>query len=305
MIDGRIHALARAHNQITDDHWGPAPLLGLIDAEAAAFVGDRKDRVTVEGSPILLNPQAYATMALVIHELVTNSVKYGALGSGGHVAIGWSRNAEADLVIDWIESGGAAVEPPTRRGFGTTIIEQSVPYDLGGSASIDYHADGVRARFIVPGRHVTEVKQNRGTGTSGPASAAAFPGDAEKVLDGLSVLLVEDSLIIALDAEDILRRLGAHDVFTDGNVASAIAAIDADAPDIAILDINLGSSNSFPIADYLDDQGIPFMFATGYGERGDLPERHRERIVMQKPYTLQMMARALPALAEQAAKRRS
>jgi CheY-like chemotaxis protein len=244
-------------------------------------------------------------MALVIHELVTNSVKYGALGSGGHVAIAWSRNAEADLVIDWIESGGAAVETPTRRGFGTTIIEQSVPYDLGGSASIDYRPEGVHAQFVVPGRHVTEVKQNRDSGSTRPASAVAAPSDVDKVLDGLSVLLVEDSLIIALDAEDILRRLGAHDVFTDGNAAGAIAAIDADAPDMAILDINLGSGNSFPIADHLADKGIPFMFATGYGERGDLPERHRECIVMQKPYTLQMMARALPALAEQAGKRRS
>jgi two-component sensor histidine kinase len=305
MIDGRIHALARAHNQITDDHWGPAPLLSLIDAEVAAFVGDGKDRVSAEGSPILLNPQAYATMALVIHELVTNSVKYGALGSGGRVAIAWARNAEADLVLDWTESGGTAVETPTRRGFGSTIIEQSVPYDLGGTASIDYRAEGVRAQFIVPGRHVTEVKQNRSAGAAGSESPTVPHADADKVLDGLSVLLVEDSLIIALDAEDILRRLGASDVFTDGNAASAIAAIDGDAPDLAILDVNLGSGNSFPIADHLDDKGIPFMFATGYGERGDLPERHRGRVVMQKPYTMQMMARALPNLAQQAVKRRS
>ncbi|PKP98526.1 MAG: two-component system sensor histidine kinase/response regulator, partial [Alphaproteobacteria bacterium HGW-Alphaproteobacteria-15] len=70
VVDGRIHALARAHNQITEDHWGPAPLEALIDAEAAAFVED-DERIQREGAPVMLNPQAYATMALVIHELVT------------------------------------------------------------------------------------------------------------------------------------------------------------------------------------------------------------------------------------------
>jgi light-regulated signal transduction histidine kinase (bacteriophytochrome)/CheY-like chemotaxis protein len=304
MIDGRIHALARAHNQITDDHWGPAPLLALIEAEVAAFVGDRSDRVSTQGGAILLDPQSYATMALVIHELVTNSVKYGALSSGGRVMIAWSRNADADLVIDWTESDGGAVSPPQRRGFGSTIIEQSVPYDLGGRASINYAGDGVRAQFIIPGRHVTEVKRDRGGSLSVDPSAVSQTGKMEKVLDGLSVLLVEDSLIIALDAEDILRRLGANDVFTDGTAPGAIAVIDGDAPDLAILDINLGSGNSFPIADHLDDRGIPFMFATGYGERGDIPERHRQRVVMQKPYTMLMMAQALPEIVGQTAKRR-
>ena len=80
MVDGRIHALARAHNQITDDHWGPAPMQALIDAEAAAFV-DEQTAWSPRATPVLLNPQAYSTMALVIHELVTNSTKYGSLSA--------------------------------------------------------------------------------------------------------------------------------------------------------------------------------------------------------------------------------
>jgi light-regulated signal transduction histidine kinase (bacteriophytochrome) len=76
LVDGRIHALARAHNQITDDHWGPAPLKALIDAEAAAFATD--NRLAANGPAILLNPQAYSVMALVVHELVTNSTSTAA-----------------------------------------------------------------------------------------------------------------------------------------------------------------------------------------------------------------------------------
>jgi light-regulated signal transduction histidine kinase (bacteriophytochrome) len=68
IVDGRIHALARAHNQITDDHWGPALLKALVDAEAAAFAADKADRFSADGPPILLNPQAFSTMALVIHD---------------------------------------------------------------------------------------------------------------------------------------------------------------------------------------------------------------------------------------------
>src|SRR5262249_7540899 len=78
VVDGRIHALARAHNQITDDHWGPAPLQALIDAESATFA-DKKERLFASGPPVLLNPQAFSALALVLHELVTNSSKYGSL----------------------------------------------------------------------------------------------------------------------------------------------------------------------------------------------------------------------------------
>jgi light-regulated signal transduction histidine kinase (bacteriophytochrome) len=304
LIDGRIHALARAHNQITNDHWGPAPLRALIEAEVAAFVSTRADTVVMKGSPILLNPQAYSTMALVIHELVTNSAKYGALSDAGTVSITWSRNAEGDLVLDWIEQCAAPISPPARRGFGTTIIEQSVPYDLGGEAAIAYRAAGLHAHFIVPGRHITELRRNR-TPRPIPDSLMTLPADAghHRLLDGLRVMLVEDSLIIALDAEDILRRLGARDVVSDGTPAGAIAAIDNETPDLAILDINLGQHDSFAIADRLDDGRVPFMFATGYGEQAALPDRHSDRFVLQKPYTLQSMALALPHLVEQAAAR--
>lgn len=101
LVDGRIHALARAHNQITDDHWGPAPIQALIDAEAAAFLADKPDRIVTTGGYVLLNPQAYSTMALVIHELVTNSAKYGALSDNGAVDMDWKRNQDGDLVISW------------------------------------------------------------------------------------------------------------------------------------------------------------------------------------------------------------
>ncbi len=78
---------------------GPAPLKALIDAEAAAFAVSRQSSIVSKGNPILLNPQAYSTMALVIHELVTNSTKYGSLSGEGEVHIEWSRDDAGDLVL--------------------------------------------------------------------------------------------------------------------------------------------------------------------------------------------------------------
>ncbi len=296
VIDQRVHALARAHNQITDDQWGPAPLRSLIDAEVAAFVSEKQDRVHAIGDPVLLKPQAYSTMALVIHELVTNSVKYGSLSTDGHVNISWVRDNHGSLSIDWIEIGGPVVEQPTRRGFGTTIITHSLPYDLGGATTVDYAPGGLRVTMVVPARHIVVAvaepeRPHKHIMLHDPAPIV------EKVdpflLKGRTILLVEDSLIIALDAEDILSRLGAARVISHGTVVGAVAAIDSAKPDLAVLDINLGDHTSFAIADRLDTLGIPFLFATGYGEQAKLPERHRARVVLQKPYTMQMMARGI------------
>jgi light-regulated signal transduction histidine kinase (bacteriophytochrome)/CheY-like chemotaxis protein len=296
LVDGRIHALARAHNQITDDHWGPAPLAAMIDAEAAAFAATRESAIISKGAPVLLNPQAYSTMALVIHELVTNSTKYGSLSGDGEVQIDWSRDHAGDLVLVWQEVGGPPVSPPKRKGFGTTIVNRSVPYDLGGRASIDYAADGVRAEFVIPARHVSEPKSYGGPEIRIPRPAVSSQHPINPaLLERKSVLLVEDSLIIALDAEDILNRFGAA-VSTASTPEAAHNILDQERVDFAILDINLGDQTSFGVADRLAELGIPFFFASGYGEQASLPMDHRSMSVVQKPYTTHNIAKAIDDL---------
>jgi light-regulated signal transduction histidine kinase (bacteriophytochrome)/CheY-like chemotaxis protein len=296
LVDGRIHALARAHNQITQDHWGPAHLQALIDAETAAFVHDG-ERVVSAGKPVMLNPQSFSTMALVLHELVTNSMKYGSLSrSGGLAHIEWDRLPDGDLEIRWRETGGPPVSPPKRQGFGTTIIERSVPYDLGGEARMAYNEDGVEALFRIPARHVSDPPAAGTPLVTFPKVAAGHQQPPPDVLAGQTVLLVEDSLIIALDAEDILRKLGADDVCTAASVEAALDLIDSSPPTVAILDINLGHTESFAIADRLLELKTPFVFATGYGEQAQIPVAHRGRVVIQKPYTTEIVARSLASL---------
>lgn len=295
-LDGRIHALARAHNQITSDNWGPAPLRHLIETEASAYLGGKSERVATDGPEILLAPAAFSTLALVVHELVTNSVKYGGLSDSGRVQVSWHVDAREALVLEWQESGGPAVQPPKRQGFGTTIIRRSIPYDLGGEAEVDYAVTGLRARFVIPGRHI---------GRRAPEAVAAplaieretpLSPEETQPIPGGTALLVEDSLIIAMDAEDILLRLGAERVATASSIALGLGEIEAARPNLAILDINLGAETSLPIADRLKALAIPYLFATGYGEQAKLPPAHADAIVLQKPYTIEGVARAVRTL---------
>ncbi|MGN6374637.1 MAG: HWE histidine kinase domain-containing protein [Sphingomonas sp.] len=293
LLEGRIEALARAHDQITQDNWSPAPLDRLIETEAAAYLGGKSSRIRMAGPTALLKPQAFSTLALVFHELATNSAKYGSLSDSGTVEVRWEFDELGDLRIDWCESGGPPVHAPTRQGFGTTIIQRSIPYDLGGLADVRYELTGLVAHFCVPARHVVMSGDTVSRGVTPAVSPRPSPGDAQRrVLSGV-VLLVEDSMIIAMDAEDILTTLGADRVISAASVAQARTEIEAARPDFAVLDLNLGNETSLPIAEQLTAMDVPFVFATGYGEQLKLPDALKGARVIQKPYTSDSIARAV------------
>lgn len=290
-LESRIHALARAHDQITADRWSPARLYDLIEVEAGAYLGERRDRVTLTGPNVLLTPGCFTVMALVIHEMLTNAAKYGALSDNGTVAIDWRVDEDGSLLIDWTESGGPAVVAPTRRGFGSTVIERSIPYDLDGHAEIHYRLAGIEAHFCIPSVHVVSVLPDV-VGTDRPLPViAATP----ELLKGRHVLLVEDNMIIAMDGEDALRDLGA-DVTTAASVARAREAIEQQPIDLAVLDFNLGAETSMPVADLLVERGIPFLFATGYGDGLELPDRFAGVTLVKKPYSGATLAQAMTPL---------
>ena len=292
-LESRVHALARAHDQITADRWAPARLQDLIEVEAGAYLGERRDRVKQTGPNVLLTPTAFTVLALVIHELLTNAAKYGALSDGGTVAIDWRVDADGSLLLDWNESGGPAVVAPTRRGFGSTVIERSIPYDLDGKAEITYRLSGLEAHFCIPSQHIVTVLPDVTVGERSKPAPAPAPG----LLKGRNVLLVEDNMIIAMDGEDALRDLGAE-VVTVASVGRAREAIDLHAIDFAVLDFNLGNETSLPIADMLAENGVSFLFATGYGDGLDLPERFSGITLLKKPYSGATLAQAIAPIIE-------
>jgi light-regulated signal transduction histidine kinase (bacteriophytochrome)/CheY-like chemotaxis protein len=291
VLGGRIQALARAHDQITNLNWAPVALRTLVESEAGAYLGARAGRIKLGGPDVALDPKAFATLALVVHEMMTNSAKYGALAdSTGSVEVVWRLDPSSSLVIEWKESGGPPVQPPSRRGFGTTIIERSVPFDLKGDAEIRFDLLGVQAKFVIPANFVQLVPSIAG--------AAMRMEDQESMASRISdtVLIVEDNLIIAMAAEVILLDLGARHVETAASVDQALRSIERTRPSFALLDLNLGNESSIKVAQKLKEIGVPFIFATGYGERAPIPEELAVAPVIQKPYTLEVVEAALGKL---------
>jgi light-regulated signal transduction histidine kinase (bacteriophytochrome)/CheY-like chemotaxis protein len=292
-VVGRINALSFAHDQITREGGG-GDLKRLIESEVAAYGGvSGGGRTAVIGDPIRLTARAYSSMALIAHELATNAAKYGSLsGEWGQVRVEWTRRANGDLDITWLERGGQPVTAPARRGFGSTLITQVIPFDLGGEASIEYPPEGVTAKFMIPARHIRKPQEDVPAAEPDIADRKA----AEVDLSGLRVLIVEDQVLIALDAEHSLRRLGAGEVRIAPTRDRALREIEAKIPDLAVLDVNLGDDGtSSPVAEKLRELGVPFVFATGYGDTAMIPESMKTTPIVRKPYGEQSLAAGLAA----------
>ena len=289
MIGGRIHALAMAHDQITADNWSAASFHGLIKAEAGAYLAAKADRVVISGPEVLIEPQAFTTIALVIHEMITNSAKYGALSDSiGRVEIATALDALGHLTIDWSEHGGPPVKPPIRRGFGSTVIERSIRHDLKGDAQVEFAPAGLRASFTIPAAYVhaapVEVRSDAEAAAESTEDGGRMPKD---------VLVVEDNMIIALDAEDIMRKFGVGTVRSASSVAQALREISDRPPEFALLDVNLGTETSFEIAKRLTEIGVPFVFATGYGEQVAFPPEFSDAPKLRKPYSIDSLRAAI------------
>lgn len=159
-FEGRLIALSKAHDQLTQHHWESADLRDLLSGSFAPYPGAVPGRVSLRGEDIVLRPRAVLTLAMAVHELVTNAVKYGALSvPGGRIEIRWQPVEEPEgrkfLRIDWMEEGGPTVVEPQQRGFGSKLIEGSIAAELGGRARLTYAPEGLRCEMMIPLEAVT------------------------------------------------------------------------------------------------------------------------------------------------------
>lgn len=282
-LRGRIRALAHAHDQVIRDDQGG--LLGdLLAAELGPYRGEGRP-IRLDGPSLALDGRAFSVMALILHEMATNAAKYGALSQpGGRLSVEWRLDDAGDCRIDWIETGLSGLAAPSRSGFGSALIERSLPFDLGGESRIAFLPTGVTAAFMLPARFVRELRPGPaprpGTQPPGaPAPVTAAPA-------GRRILLVEDQTLIAMSLEADLQDHGFQVVGCVATVDAALAVIDADRPDLAVLDVNLTDEDSLPVAERLQGMGIPFVFATGYGADFGAPPEFADIPVVSKPYQL-------------------
>jgi len=135
IFDGRLQALAAAHTLLTQTSWGSADLCDIVTGSAEATAGDLIERFSISGPALTLPPQTSVSLAMIVHELCTNAIKYGALSvATGKVTVDWKVEevgSEQKLTLHWQESGGPLVVEPTRRGFGTRLISRGMSTEWG------------------------------------------------------------------------------------------------------------------------------------------------------------------------------
>jgi CheY-like chemotaxis protein len=241
-------------------------------------------------------PQAAPIFALVVHELMTNAAKYGALSvAEGQVMVSFQRR-EDGLLMRWVEMGGPEVTNSNERGFGTSLIEQAVPYELGGESELIFLPSGLQARLEIPNAMLAGPEtEDEATALQDALLVPPAPVPEIDAPKG-TVLLVEDNYMIAVDTMESLKKLGFEDVELAGNSEQAGRVLEAQKVVLPVLDINLGrSGNSVALAEDLDARGIPFFFVTGYGEHAPLPDALGTRRKLQKPILMDDLARAVAA----------
>jgi PAS domain S-box-containing protein len=282
---GRLTAMAQAHELLTSTRWKGASLGKIVASELG---GMARGQAVWAGPDLFLTPRAANAMSLALHELSTNAMKYGALSvEKGRILVEWRKKPDGGFALDWTETGGPKVVTPERRGFGSVLVERVTGRELGGTSRIAYEADGVRAHFVGEAAALAPVD------VAPPEPPAETPPPVRtgvRGIEGLRLLIVEDATLLALELEAGLVEAGAEIVGAACDIKEALSL--AELPmDAAVLDVNLGGSLVTPVAQRLAARGIPFVFATGYGERGAPGEF--DAPVVRKPYNIQQIVRAV------------
>jgi len=177
IFDGRIQSMANAHALLSRSHWQGVSLAELVRGELAPCV--REGSASVDGPEVLLSAEATQPIAIVLHELVTNASKYGALTTPhGRISVRWDWDAARErLSLEWIEDDGPRVAAPSQTGYGTGVIRNIIPYELGGAVDLAFDAGGLRCRIELPSKCVrggTQPTNQLKEGDSAPSPAAAL-----------------------------------------------------------------------------------------------------------------------------------
>ncbi len=293
---GRLSALATAHRLLAKGHWLGVSLEHLL---LHTLKPHGQERITTVGPMVELSPKAAQTLGMAMHELATNAIKHGALSvPSGRVAIEWTTeqaDSDENLVIRWHEEGGPELEgPPERRGGGSRLMEEMIPYELAGEVSFDYQPGGLVARIQVPFAHCSRIEL---PAPSSSEELAPFARDAPPPpsLRDARILVVEDEGLVARALSRALRRAGSIVVGPTPTLEEA-QRLAAEPLDAALLDINVSGEMIWPLAETLREKGVPLVFTTGYADDGELAPEFDDVPWVTKPYEV---PRALMLLAAQ------
>jgi len=231
----------------------------------------------------LLTPKSALSLSLAVHELATNAAKFGSLSRpDGRVAVRWRLTDAGSVELSWCETGGPLVDAPTRRGFGSTLIERALAMETGGRATIHYLRSGVVCDVFLPASSIS--LGDSGAHHRPKDEPVVMAAAAETASEAFHILVVEDSFLLVTLIEDMFDDFGWQIVGPATTKAEALVLAESEVFDAALLDINLNGDMSWDVAVALKQRGIPFVFSTGYDTATALPDYLAGSPVMGKPF---------------------
>lgn len=290
---GRLKAMGSANELLTAARWRGAAIDHLAAAELGALA---QHQATWEGPELFLTPRAANALALGLHELAANALKFGALSTdNGRVQLRWKALPDGGFELTWTESGGPSVTPPARPGFGLTLLRQVTGHELNGETRLDFRPNGVVAVLRAGPAAVAPRPETVPEAPQPPRVAETLvTASGSPNLAGARVLIVEDAVLLAMELEGGLAEAGAQVIGPAYELEEAIRLLDQPI-DAAVLDANLNGLSVAPVAEALAKRGTPFVFATGYGDAGGAPGDFDAPII-RKPYDVTQVAAAVAEL---------
>ncbi len=156
LFSARLQALSHSHDLLVKESWRSASLHDLIDGQFGRYLERDAGRLTLEGPAVWLRPEAAQTVGLALHELAANAAKFGSLSrASGKVSVLWRWLDDGALEILWAERGGPKVGSAGEPGFGSLVLQKSLPRALDAKVDIDFRPDGLRCRIVVPAAQLT------------------------------------------------------------------------------------------------------------------------------------------------------
>jgi PAS domain S-box-containing protein len=300
---GRVQALANAHALLTRSEMRGAEMMDLVREQVLLGAAD-DHRISCSGPLLMLEPQTALHLALILHELATNARKHGALSAAsGRLSVSWEmrRNGGQNLLLRWEESSGPKVRAPAARGFGSTLIEQTLRAH-GGEASINYRPDGVTCeiRLPLPKEARPSIQDQIGSPARASGPSLLQSHDDRRGLEGKRILIVEDEPLVAMELESNLTAAGCEVIGPAGTLEQAKSLVAQREFDAALVDVNLAGHAVDEIAAALTQKNCPFAFVTGYG-REALPRGFRDAVLLGKPFGRAQVLAAVDVLLYQRA----
>jgi PAS domain S-box-containing protein len=276
-LDGRIQAISRAHGLLRRSAWTGASLAELATESLSPFRSS--GNIEINGAPIRIVPELAQSMALIFHELATNAIKHGALSKPqGRVKVCWTRPSPGQLRFVWQETGGPHPTPPTRKGFGLTVL-QTAASDLGAVTNCHFGDE----EFIYTLQGPFEIVLPEAVVIPLEPTQEIARIDARD-LPGTRILIVEDEGLVALQLQQDVERAGHQVVGPARSLRHGLMLASQERIDAALLDVRLGQETSAAIAEQLLARAIPFAFTTGYADNVMLPDHLRKIPKLSKPY---------------------